>query len=133
MSFFRDALWPQLGRLASIYVNDAFGAAHRAHASTEGVTHYMMHSVAGKLMEVRKSTCFPMTVCSRRDRYVSQKELTYLNGVMEHPNRPLCAIIGGAKVSSKIGVVQSLLRKCDKVLIGGGMAFTFLKVQVGCL
>jgi phosphoglycerate kinase len=89
-------------------VNDAFGTAHRAHASTEGVTHYLSPSVAGSLME---------------------KELQYLKGAIEEPQRPLAAIIGGSKVSSKIGVIETLLEKCDKLLLGGGMIFTFLKAR----
>ncbi len=98
----------QLAGLAEVYVNDAFGAAHRAHASTEGVTRFLSPSVAGYLME---------------------KELKYLQGAVDNPNRPLAAIVGGSKVSSKIGVLESLLDKCDKVLIGGGMIFTFYKAR----
>ncbi len=97
-----------LASLAEVYVNDAFGAAHRAHASTEGVTKYLSPSVAGFLME---------------------KELQYLQGAIDSPDRPLAAIVGGSKVSSKIGVLESLLDKCDKVLIGGGMIFTFYKAR----
>ena len=97
-----------LAKLADIYVNDAFGAAHRAHASTEGVTAHLRPSVAGYLME---------------------KELQYLQGAIDDPKRPLAAIVGGSKVSSKIGVLESLLDKCDKVLIGGGMIFTFYKAR----
>ncbi len=98
----------QLASLAEVYVNDAFGAAHRAHASTEGVTKFLTTSVAGYLME---------------------KELQYLQGAIESPQRPLAAIVGGSKVSSKIGVLESLIDKCDKVLIGGGMIFTFYKAR----
>ncbi len=98
----------QLSSLAEVYVNDAFGAAHRAHASTEGVTKHLTPSVAGYLME---------------------KELQYLQGAIDSPQRPLAAIVGGSKVSSKIGVLESLLDKCDKVLIGGGMIFTFYKAR----
>ncbi len=98
----------QLASIAEIYVNDAFGAAHRAHASTEGVTKFLSPSVAGYLME---------------------KELQYLQGAIDKPNRPLAAIVGGSKVSSKIGVLESLIDKCDKVLIGGGMIFTFYKAR----
>ncbi|WP_269622269.1 phosphoglycerate kinase [Prochlorococcus marinus] len=98
----------QLSALAEIYVNDAFGAAHRAHASTEGVTNFLNPSVAGYLME---------------------KELQYLQGAIDSPKRPLAAIVGGSKVSSKIGVLESLIDKCDKVLIGGGMIFTFYKAR----
>ncbi len=98
----------QLSSLAEVYVNDAFGAAHRAHASTEGVTKFLNPSVAGYLME---------------------KELQYLQGAIDDPKRPLAAIVGGSKVSSKIGVLESLIDKCDKVLIGGGMIFTFYKAR----
>lgn len=98
----------QLAANADLYVNDAFGTAHRAHASTEGVTHYLSPSVAGYLIE---------------------KELTYLQAAIENPQRPLAAIIGGSKVSSKIGVIETLLEKCDKLLVGGGMIFTFYKAR----
>ena len=98
----------QLAANADVYVNDAFGTAHRAHASTEGVTHYLSPSVAGYLME---------------------KELQYLQNAIENPQRPLAAIIGGSKVSSKIGVIETLLEKCDKLLLGGGMIFTFYKAR----
>lgn len=98
----------QLAALADIYVNDAFGAAHRAHASTEGVTKFLSPSVAGLLME---------------------KELQYLQGAIDEPKRPLAAIVGGSKVSSKIGVLEALIDKCDKILIGGGMIFTFYKAR----
>ena len=93
---------------ADMYVNDAFGAAHRAHASTQGVTNYLSPSVAGFLLE---------------------KELKYLQGAIDAPKRPLAAIVGGSKVSSKIGVLDSLLDKCDKIMIGGGMIFTFYKAR----
>ena len=93
---------------ADIYVNDAFGTAHRAHASTEGVTQYLSPSVAGYLIE---------------------KELQYLQAAIESPQRPLAAIVGGSKVSSKIGVIETLLDKVDKLFIGGGMIFTFYKAQ----
>ncbi len=93
---------------ADLYVNDAFGTAHRAHASTEGVTKYLSPSVAGYLIE---------------------KELQYLQAAIENPQRPLAAIIGGSKVSSKIGVIETLLDKVDKLLIGGGMIFTFYKAR----
>jgi phosphoglycerate kinase len=96
-----------LARLGEIYVNDAFGSAHRAHASTEGVAHYLP-AVAGLLME---------------------KELRYLGQALGNPERPFVAILGGAKVHDKIGVIQNLLPKVDRLLIGGGMAFTFLKAQ----
>ena len=98
----------QLAANADLYVNDAFGTAHRAHASTEGVTHYLSPSVAGYLIE---------------------KELNYLQNAIENPQPPLAAIIGGSKVSSKIGVIETLLDKCDKLLIGGGMIFTFYKAR----
>ena len=98
----------QLAANADLYVNDAFGTAHRAHASTEGVTHYLSPSVAGYLIE---------------------KELKYLQAAIEEPQRPLAAIIGGSKVSSKIGVIETLLEKCDKLLLGGGMIFTFYKAR----
>ncbi|MGL6135970.1 MAG: phosphoglycerate kinase, partial [Planktothrix sp.] len=97
----------QLASIADLYVNDAFGTAHRAHASTEGVTHYLP-SVAGYLIE---------------------KELKFLQGAIEEPKRPLAAIVGGSKVSSKIGVIEALLDKCDKLLLGGGMIFTFYKAR----
>lgn len=98
----------QLAGLAQVYVNDAFGAAHRAHASTAGVTAHLSPCVSGLLME---------------------KELQYLQGAIEQPQRPLAAIVGGSKVSSKIGVLASLMETCDRVLIGGGMIFTFYKAR----
>ena len=98
----------KLASVADLYVNDAFGTAHRAHASTEGVTHYLQPSVAGLLIE---------------------KELQYLQNAIENPQRPLAAIVGGSKVSSKIGVIETLLDKVDKLLIGGGMIFTFYKAR----
>lgn len=91
-----------------IYVNDAFGTAHRAHSSTEGVSHFVKEAVAGFLM---------------------QKEIEFLSGTLENPKKPFVAILGGAKVSDKIGVIENLLEKVDKILIGGGMAFTFLKAK----
>lgn len=97
----------QLASLADLYVNDAFGSAHRAHASTEGVAHYLP-AVAGFLME---------------------KEIQYLGQAIENPARPFVAILGGAKISDKIGVIRNLLKKADHVLIGGGMANTFFKAQ----
>jgi len=96
-----------LARLGSVYVNDAFGSAHRAHASTEGVAHHLP-AVAGLLME---------------------KELTYLGKVMEAAEHPFVAILGGAKISDKIGVVESLLRRADRLLVGGGMGNTFLAAR----
>ena len=98
----------KLASVADLYVNDAFGTAHRAHASTEGVTKYLSPSVAGFLL---------------------QKELEYLDGAVSNPKRPFAAIVGGSKVSSKIGVIESLLAKCDVLILGGGMIFTFLKAQ----
>jgi phosphoglycerate kinase len=97
-----------LASVADLYVNDAFGTAHRAHASTAGVTQYLKPSVAGILIE---------------------KELQYLQSAIEVPQRPLAAIIGGSKVSSKITVIETLLDKVDKLLIGGGMIFTFYKAR----
>lgn len=98
----------KLASVADMYVNDAFGTAHRAHASTEGVTKYLRPSVAGFLLD---------------------KELQYLSGAIENPKRPLAAIVGGSKVSSKIGVIETLLEKVDKLFIGGGMIFTFFKAR----
>lgn len=97
----------KLSENADIYVNDAFGTSHRAHASTEGVAKFLP-AVAGFLIE---------------------KELNYLGKVLANPERPLIAIIGGAKVSTKIGIIENLLNKVDQMLIGGGMAFTFLKAK----
>ncbi len=96
-----------LASLADIFVNDAFGTAHRAHASTEGVAHYLK-SVAGFLLE---------------------KEIKYLGSAIQNPQRPFMVILGGAKVSDKIGVIENLLPKSDVILIGGGMAYTFLKAE----
>ncbi len=98
----------QLASLCDVYVNDAFGAAHRAHASTEGITHFVAQSVAGLLME---------------------KELSYLGRAVAEPNRPFVAIIGGAKVSDKIEVINALLDKVDALLVGGAMAYTFLNAR----
>ncbi|MBI5053077.1 MAG: phosphoglycerate kinase [Chloroflexi bacterium] len=97
----------QLAALAEVYVNDAFGSAHRAHASTEGIAKHLP-AVAGFLME---------------------KELEYLAGAVTNPAHPFVAILGGAKISDKIGVIENLLTKADKILIGGGMANTFFKAQ----
>merc|ERR1719454_2758576 len=91
-----------------MYVNDAFGTAHRAHSSTAGVTEFLAPSVSGFLL---------------------QKELDYLGGAVDDPKRPFAAIVGGSKVSSKIGVIDSLMEKVDKIVIGGGMVFTFLKAR----
>jgi len=93
--------------LADIYVNDAFGSAHRAHSSTTGVADYLPSAVG----------------------YLIQKEIEFIGGALEAPKRPLVAILGGAKVSDKIGVINNLLEKCDKVIIGGGMAYTFFAAQ----
>ena len=98
----------QLAALCEYYVNDAFGSAHRAHASTEGITHFVDKSAAGLLME---------------------KELEYLGKALTHPQKPFVAILGGAKVSDKIGVIQHLMSRVDSLIIGGGMAYTFLKAQ----
>ncbi len=98
----------QLAALADLYVNDAFGSAHNAHASTVGITRFVSQSAAGFLIE---------------------KELKYLGEALESPARPLVAILGGAKVSTKIGVIKNLLKKVDVLLIGGGMAYTFLKAK----
>lgn len=97
----------QLGQLADVFVNDAFGTAHRAHASTEGVTHFLT-SGAGLLLE---------------------KEIRYLGNAVENPGHPFVVILGGAKVSDKIKVIENLLPKCDAIVIGGGMAYTFLKAK----
>ena len=98
----------QLATLADFYVNDAFGSAHRAHASTAGITKFVQKSAAGLLME---------------------KELQYLGKALEHPETPFVAILGGAKVSDKIGVIQNLMTRVNSLIIGGGMAYTFLKAQ----
>jgi phosphoglycerate kinase len=102
---------PELARryaaLADAYVNDAFGAAHRAHASTEAVAH-LLPSAAGRLLE---------------------REVSTLNGILEDPKRPLVAVVGGAKVTDKIGVLEAFLEKADTVLIGGAMCFPFFKAQ----
>src|SRR3954452_1990432 len=98
----------ELAKLADYYVNDAFGSAHRAHASTAGITKFVQKSAAGLLME---------------------KELEYLGKALQHPAKPFVAILGGAKVSDKIGVIQNLMTKVDALIIGGGMAYTFLKAQ----
>lgn len=98
----------KLAANADLYVNDAFGTAHRAHASTAGVTEYLSPAVAGSLIE---------------------KELKFLQETVDNPQRPLAAIVGGSKVSSKIGVIETLLDKVDKIFIGGGMIFTFYKAR----
>lgn len=98
----------ELASVADLYVNDAFGTAHRAHASTAGVTEYLSPAVSGLLIE---------------------KELKYLQSAVDNPQRPFAAIVGGSKVSSKIGVIETLLEKVDKLFIGGGMIFTFYKAR----
>merc|ERR1711871_1609153 len=98
----------KLAANADMFVNDAFGTAHRAHGSTEGVTKFLNPSVAGFLL---------------------QKELDYLQGAVDEPKRPFAAIVGGSKVSSKISVIESMLAKVDKLVLGGGMVFTFLKAR----
>ncbi len=98
----------KLAALAEVYVDDAFGSAHRAHGSTEGITHYLSPCAAGLLME---------------------KELEYLGKAVENPARPYVAIVGGAKVSDKIELLQNFLKIADTVLVGGAMAYTFLKAQ----
>ena len=98
----------QLASLAEMYVNDAFGTAHRAHASTEGVTHYLSPCVAGLLMH---------------------REIEVMGKALTNPERPFVAILGGAKVSDKIPVIENLLAKVDALLLGGGMAYTFYKAQ----
>jgi phosphoglycerate kinase len=97
-----------LAQLGDLYVNDAFGSAHRAHASTEGVAHHLSPAVAGLLME---------------------KELDYLGGALDDPKRPFVAVLGGAKISGKIDVIEQLLPKVDHLIIGGAMACTFFKAM----
>jgi phosphoglycerate kinase len=103
-----DALARDFAQLGDLFVNDAFGAAHRAHASTEGVTRYLRPAVAGYLME---------------------KELEYLGGALESPTRPFVAILGGAKISGKIDVIDQLLPNVDRLLVGGAMACTFFRAM----
>ena len=98
----------ELSQLADVYVNDAFGSAHRAHSSTEGVTRFIKESAVGYLME---------------------KEIDYLGNAIEAPKRPFIAILGGAKVSDKLAVIENLLTKVDTLIIGGGMAYTFLAAK----
>jgi len=98
----------ELSKLGDLYVNDAFGTAHRAHASTEGVTHYFATCAAGLLM---------------------QKEIDYLSGALADPERPFTAVLGGAKVSGKIDVIENLMPRVNTLLVGGGMAFTFFKAM----
>ncbi len=103
-----EAFSKDLASIADIFVNDAFGSAHRAHSSTVGVADYLDTAVCG---------------------YLIQKELKFLGEAVETPERPFCAILGGAKVSDKIKVIENLLTKVDSLIIGGGMAYTFLKAQ----
>jgi phosphoglycerate kinase len=103
-----DGFAKKLAALADLYVNDAFGTAHRAHASTEGVTHHIKQCAAGFLME---------------------KELKYLGEELSKPERPFVAVLGGAKVSDKIGVIRTLMDKADALLVGGAMAYTFLQAN----
>ncbi len=98
----------KLAQFGDVYVNDAFGTAHRAHASTEGITHYISQCAAG---------------------YLLMKELDYLGGVLANPAKPFVAILGGAKISGKIDIISNLLPLVDNIIIGGGMAYTFLKAQ----
>lgn len=101
-----DGIASDLGKLADVYVNDAFGSAHRAHASTEGITRHVSKSAQG---------------------YLLQREVDYLTKLLESPAKPYVAVLGGAKVSDKIGVIESLLSRVDALLIGGAMSYTFLK------
>lgn len=103
-----DTFAAKLGSLADVYINDAFATAHRSHASNVAITNHVHTNAAGMLMT---------------------KEISYFEQAMEQPTRPLVAILGGAKVSTKIGVIENLLKKVDKVIIGGGMSFTFYKAQ----
>ncbi len=100
-----DSFSKELASLADVFVNDAFGTAHRAHCSTTGVASYLP------------------AVCG----YLIQKEIKFMGGALADPKRPLVAILGGAKVSDKIGVISNLIEKCDTIIIGGGMAYTFMK------
>ena len=103
-----EALSKELASLADVFVNDAFGTAHRAHCSNVGVTQYIDTCVVGYLMN---------------------KEIEFLGNAVENPKRPFVAILGGAKVADKLNVINNLLEKCDTLIIGGGMAYTFLKAQ----
>ena len=100
-----EELSKKFAALADIFVNDAFGSAHRAHSSTAGVADYLPSAVG----------------------YLIQKEIQFIGGALENPQRPLVAILGGAKVSDKIGVIENLIDKCDTLIIGGGMAYTFMR------
>jgi len=103
-----SAFAKQLASLADVYVNDAFGSAHRAHASTEGIVHHVTQAAAGLLMAA---------------------EVQYLGKILEHPDRPFVAVLGGAKVSDKLEVIQNLVPRVDALLIGGAMAYTFFKAR----
>ena len=103
-----EAFSKDLASLCDVYVDDAFGTAHRAHCSNVGVTQYVDTAVVGYLM---------------------QKEIDFLGNAVDNPVRPFVAILGGAKVADKLNVISNLLEKCDTLIIGGGMAFTFLKAQ----
>ena len=103
-----EAFSKELASLCEVFVNDAFGTAHRAHCSNVGVTEYVDTAVVGYLM---------------------QKEIDFLGNAVENPTRPFVAILGGAKVADKLNVISNLLEKCDTLIIGGGMAYTFLKAQ----
>ncbi len=103
-----EAFSKELASLCEVFVNDAFGTAHRAHCSNVGVTQYVDTAVVGYLM---------------------QKEIDFLGNAVENPTRPFVAILGGAKVADKLNVISNLLEKCDTLIIGGGMAYTFLKAQ----
>ncbi len=105
-----EAFSKELASLADVFVNDAFGTAHRAHCSNVGVTQYVQTSVVGYLME---------------------KEINFLGNAVENPVRPFVAILGGAKVADKLNVISNLLEKCDTLIIGGGMAYTFIKAKGG--
>ena len=107
-----EALSKELASLCEVYVNDAFGAAHRAHCSTVGVTEYVEEAAVGYLM---------------------QKELKFLGGAVENPERPFVTILGGAKVADKLPVIENLLTKADTVIVGGGMAYTFLAAKGYCV
>ena len=103
-----EAFSKELADLCDVFVNDAFGTAHRAHCSNVGVTEYVDTAVVGYLM---------------------QKEIDFLGNAVNNPERPMVAILGGAKVADKLKVIDNLLEKCDTLIIGGGMAYTFLKAQ----
>jgi phosphoglycerate kinase len=103
-----EAFSRDLASIADVYVNDAFGSAHRAHSSTEGVTKFVSETAVGYLM---------------------QKEINFLGNAVNNPTRPFVSVLGGAKVSDKIGVINNLLEKVDTLIIGGGMAYTFIKAQ----